>query len=88
MIAYHGSNRELRELDAGSWITDDPDAALDFAMEKVAEMGGVPVVMVMEVDDGDVEWDVISMAAGIEDERGILLRSLPATLFPQPASYG
>lgn len=83
MIVYHGSNHEIPELAAGSWITADIDVAWHFAAEKSVAQGGEPTVMSLEVDDLDVDWDMISMAAGVDDERGTLTISLSASTVPQ-----
>lgn len=76
MKAYHGTNTELNVVAAGCWITLDPDAAIDFAFEKVKSDGGVPVVLLLEIEENDVDWDVLSMGCGVEDERGTLLKDV------------
>jgi len=78
MIVFHGSNQELAELGAGSWITADWDTAWTFAHTKTSNSGGEATVMMFEADDSDVLWDVVAMATGIEDERGTLNRPLKA----------
>jgi hypothetical protein len=82
MQVYHGSNRELEELNAGSWVTDDVNAAWEFAHDKTAEKGGTATVLALEVGEDDVEWDVIAMAAGVEDERGVLKHAMPVVVLP------
>lgn len=86
MLVYHGSNQELGELAVDSWITSDLDVAWDFAVEKVSALGGSPVVMALEIDEDDVDWDVLSMLAGVEDERGVLVRAMPASVLPRVGS--
>jgi hypothetical protein len=76
MIAYHGSNQPLTALDQESWLSLDPEVALSFAEERAHDHGGVPVVMEVEIDEADLDWDVISNAAGVDDERGQLVRPM------------
>lgn len=83
MIVYHGSNQESAELTAGSWITTDLDTAWHFALLKVSEQNGEAVVLAVEISDDDVDWDVLSMAAGVEDERGVLIKPVAAVAIPR-----
>jgi hypothetical protein len=78
MKVFHGSNRKLSELDAGSWITNDLDTAWTFAQKKTADLGGEATVMTFEAADHDVTWDIASLVCGIEDERGTLNRDMRA----------
>ena len=78
MLVYHGSNKELAKLVVGSWVTADLDVAWEFAQQKVENKGGEAVVMAVEIEEDDISWDVISLSAGVDDERGELTRSLPA----------
>ena len=73
MQAFHGTNEALPMIAVGSWIPLDREAALDFALEKVAQAGGSPVVIEIDIREKDVDWDVISGLCGVEDERGTLL---------------
>jgi hypothetical protein len=83
VIVYHGSNQESAELTAGSWITTDLDTAWHFALLKVSEQNGEAVVLAVEISDDDVDWDVLSMAAGVEDERGVLIKPVAAVAIPR-----
>lgn len=87
MLIFHGSNQELQEVAAGSWVTTDVAVAWEFARQKTAEMAGTAHVVELEVDDDDVSWDVASMAAGVEDERGLLRRTLPVRNPHQPGPH-
>ncbi len=71
ITVYHGSNQSLSVLRAGSWVTDDYEVALSFAKEKTQNSSGTPIVYRLQVDESDVDWDIISMASGIHDERGV-----------------
>lgn len=82
MIAYHGTNQPLDYVDAGSWITLDPEVAAEFALEKVDTAGGDAVILALEIDEGDVEWDVLSQLAGVKDDRGQLLVEARAVKLP------
>lgn len=73
MKLYHGTNLELTTLAVGSWVTDDYGAALEFAADKVAYAGGSGFVYEIELDETEIDWDVISMICGIEDNRGTTL---------------
>jgi hypothetical protein len=42
--------------------------------------------MSLEIDEDDVDWDVLSMVAGVEDERGVLVRAMPASVLPRVGS--
>ncbi len=74
MIVYHGTNAEMGVIEAGSWVTTDIDAARSFAVEKTAEAGGVALVAAIDIDEAAIDWDVLGAVAGVEDERGTLLR--------------
>jgi hypothetical protein len=83
VIVYHGSNQEFAELTAGSWITTDFDTAWEFALLKATENDGEAVVLAVEISDDEVDWDVLSMAAGVDDERGVLLHPAAAVVSPR-----
>lgn len=72
MIVYHGTNAELTEVEAGSWVTTDIDAARSFAVEKTAEAGGIALVAAIDIDEAAIDWDVLGAVSGVEDERGQL----------------
>ncbi|AOG03265.1 hypothetical protein BSY19_5075 (plasmid) [Bosea sp. RAC05] len=74
MIVYHGTNAELAAIKAGSWVTTDIDAARSFAVEKTAEAGGIALVAAIDIDEAAIDWDALGAVAGVEDERGTLLR--------------
>jgi len=79
MIVYHGSDRKLSRISAGSWVTDDLETAHAFASQKASSTGGAPTVHSLEIIEEHVEWDIVSNAAGIDDARGTLLRDHPVS---------
>ena len=84
MIVFHGTNQPLTILNAESWVTTDYDAAQAFANEKAAEHGGEPNIIELDIDEDDVNWDLLSAACGVDDERGILTRDIHLISAPSP----
>lgn len=72
VLVYHGTNQPFPTLMKGTWITTDPNAAWDFAHEKVQEAGGVACVAEVSIDEACVDWDALSAFLEVEDERGTL----------------
>lgn len=77
MLMFHGTNQLVAMLAPGSWVTDNGAVARSFAEHKVQEAGGTPVVLAVEVDEGHIDWDVLSAVCGVDDERGTLIGSAP-----------
>lgn len=80
---FHGSNKRIDIISAGSWITDNLDVATDFAKAKSDRKGGSPHIMTIQVEDTDIDWDFASIASGIDDLRGTLLKCIPIKTYIQ-----
>lgn len=83
-VLFHGTNAVHSMIEAGSWVTDDLEAAAAFAASKIEDEGGHVCIATIEVDEMDVDWDVLSAMAGVGDARGTLLRpaSVREWIFP------
>ena len=73
---YHGTNTTMTVVKPGSWVTKSEEVAQEFAQQKTDAEGGVAHVYFLSIDENQVDWDIISQACDIEDERGTLAENV------------
>lgn len=78
---FHGTNRNLELLHAGSWVTEDSLVAFEFAEAKTAQEGGTPIIYAVELET-PIAWDFIGMVTGVDDMRGTTLEDAAVTVIP------